>query len=234
MFNLSKKEKCYALFGNLLGDGSLYSSKYIQNTHTNKKRDYVVWLESVYKRWGVFHKSRYDYVKNTTFGPCLYSSVIGKMPKTAHFLKFDRFYKKGKKVASKYILRRITPIGLLLWFLDDGTLNVSKQYRGDSYSVHRFAYLNTQGFDDKNQEKIQKMFDERFDIQTRIHTDSGKNLENKKYKRIYFNATNFRKFFDVVRPYLKHIPESMRYKFDMKYEINKLKKSSFLVANYNL
>ena len=58
--------------------------------------------------------------------------------------------------------------------------------------------------------------------------------EDKLYYRLYFNATNFRKFFDIVRPYLKYIPKEFYYKFDMKYKPNRLKNSIEFSKKYNL
>ena len=79
------------------------------------------------------------------------------------------------------------------------------------------------------------MFKERFDIDLKIHKDhSGfDKYKNKVYYRLYFNATNFRKFIDVVRPYIKYIPHEFYYKFNMKYEPNRIKKSQEYSEKYN-
>ena len=43
MFDLSKKEKVYAIYGLLLGDGYIHPkySNYMSCAHTNKQREYV-------------------------------------------------------------------------------------------------------------------------------------------------------------------------------------------------
>jgi hypothetical protein len=133
---------------------------------------------------------------------------------------------------SATILESINILGLLFWYLDDGTLCVHFQENKCS----RFAYLNTQSFSKEENIMIQKMFKDRFDIDTKIHKDSSgfEKYNYKTYYRIYFNATNFRKFYDLVRSYLQFIPEEFYYKFDMKYFPNRIKANSEYAQMYNL
>lgn len=227
MFDLSKKEKVYAIYGLLLGDGYIHPkySNYMSCAHTNKQREYVKFIAKFCQRNNIEHKTRFDYKKNTNYGVFEYSEVRVKIPNREQFVtKFNRMFDdNGKKIVSDFVLKRISPIGLLFWFLDDGCLSV-KKYEN---KCCRQATLATQGFSLEGNVKIQKMFKDRFDINVKIHKD-------RVYYKIYFSATEFRKFFDIVRPYLKHIPEDMKYKFNMQYEVNILNESSFLYNNYNL
>ena len=226
---LSKKEINYALFGLVLGDGS-YANGRIRIEHTNKQRFYVQWLENLCKKWGVRYKTRYDYEKKTTFGKRKYSEIVIWVPDRRHFDKFNRITNEdGRKIVSKYVLRRINPLGLLLWYLDDGSLSVI--FKGTKAS--RFAYLNTQSFTYQENRSIQKMFKERFNIETKIRKDNSGFDSSKRYYRIYFNAENFRRFYDLIRPYLSMIPKEFRYKFNMQYKPNRLKNSAELAAKYN-
>ena len=112
----------------------------------------------------------------------------------------------NKKHLSDYILFRITSLGLLFWWLDDGTLHVSHK----DGRTKRFGYLSTENFSEFDNEKLVKMLKKRFDVETRIHHYRG-------YCRIYINATNFRKLFDLWKPYLPDICEEMRYKLNPRY-----------------
>ena len=76
----------------------------------------------------------------------------------------------------------------------------------------------------------QKVFKKRFDMDVKIHKASNRN--GKQTYRLYFSATSFRKFYDIVRPYLKYIPKDMYYKFNMKYKSTRINETDFL--NYNL
>ena len=136
------------------------------------------------------------------------------------------------KIISDYVLNNINELGLLFWFLDDGQWHVSFK----NSKAKRFGYLNTQSFTYEENQRIAKMFKDRFDIELKIHTDCS-GIEQHKgsiYYRLYFNATNFRKFFDIVRPYLQYIPKEFYYKFNMQYIPNRLKDSIEFSEKYNL
>ena len=80
------------------------------------------------------------------------------------------------------------------------------------------------------------MFKERFDIDLKIHKDNSSFEKYKEsiYYRLYFNATNFRKFFDIVRPYLEYIPKEFYYKFNMQYIPGRGRDTSESANKYNL
>jgi hypothetical protein len=224
MIKLSNKQINYSLFGLLLGDGYLDKWNWININHTNKQRWYISWLEQLMIEWKVTYKTQYDYKVTTNYGDFVYSRIAIKVPNSRHFCKFNRTYNEmGKKYPSDYMLYRITELGLLFWFLDDGCLSVKKRDR-NSYS--RFATLNTQGYSLEDNKKIQKVFLERFSIITAIHKD-------RHYFKIYMNATNFRLFYDLVKKYFNVLPKEAEYKFNMKYELNKMSNSGYLAENYN-
>jgi len=213
MENFSKKQIHYSLFGNLLG--SSYLRKNITTYHwieSKNKKDYIEWLEKIYKDWGLKTISKYNLGS--------YSKVSCKL-KTNRHLEFKRmFNNENKKIFSNYVSKRISVFGLLLWYLDDGILNVHIKTDG---SVSRYALLSTEKFSYNCHLKIQNMFKERFNIDVKIYTS-----KNKKFY-IYFNAINFRLFYDLVRPYINNIPKSLYYKFNMKYNSKNID-----LLNYNL
>lgn len=230
--NFSEKDITYALYGLFLGDGSYQCGK-IRLSHTHKQKFYVKWLEDVFKSCGLIVNSRYDFVKHTTFGDRLYSELYINVPKRFYFETLNKcFDQSGRKIISEYVLNNINELGLMLWFLDDGQLHVS--FRENKAS--RFGYLNTQSFTYEENQKIVEIFKSRFDIDLKIHKDcSGfSNCKDRVYYRLYFNATNFRKFFDVVRPFLQYIPKEFYYKFNMQYTPNRLKNSVDFSEKYNL
>ena len=211
---LNKKEIHYTLFGKLLGNAYLKRNKttqhWVESIHLNKQKDYVVWLENLYNSWGLKTISKYDVTKITNCGEFTYSMVSCKLQSNRH-VEHNRLHNKnGKKYFSKYFEKRITPFGLLLWFLDDGTFFIRKQRKG---SIQRYAKISTEKFDFNSHLRIQKMFKNRFDIEVKIHNSKNNTFH------IYFNASNFKKFFDLVRPYLDTLPKSMLHKFEMKYVV---------------
>lgn len=225
----SEKDIIYSMYGLFLGDGSYRYGK-LKNVHTNKQRFYVEWLEQLFISMNLETKSKYDYIRNTTFGTVEYSHVEVTVPKRFYFETLNKcFDNNGKKVVSHYVLDHINELGLLLWFLDDGQFNVHPNNGGTT----RFGYLNTQSFTLIENEMIQEMFNKRFDIDLSIHKDNSGFNKSKIYYRLYFNATNFRKFIDIVRSYIKYIPHEFYYKFNMKYEQNRMKSSKEYSEKYN-
>lgn len=230
MEKLKIKELNYALYGLMLGDGNYKGGKIVCE-HTNKQRFYVSWLEDMFKNQGLNVTSKYDYIRHTTFGNVMYSKVSIAIENKFYFEKENKFFNEnGKKIISDYVLDNINELGILLWFLDDGQWHVSFKNNG----AKRFGYLNTQSFTYEENLKILNMFKKRFDIDLRIHKDNS-GFDNKKvYYRLYFNATAFRKFYDIVRNYLEYIPKEFYYKFNMQYSPNRIKKSVEYSKKYNL
>ena len=221
----SEKEICYALFGTILGDSWVKNYKttaWIKISHTEKQKEYVNFFKNLAEVWGLKSTKIYQYVQETNYGTYKYYSCNIKLPTKRHF-GLERTYKDGKKIVSPYVLNRISVFGLLLWYLDDGSLTVHTKKNG---SVSRSASIATHSFTYNENLAIQRMFKDRFDIDVSVNRD-------KTYNYIYINAENFRKFIDIVRPYLKLVPKDMMYKFNMKYVKNRLKDSELLVANYN-
>lgn len=230
--NFSEKDITYSLYGLLLGDG-YYERGALINTHTNKQRFYCIWLENIFVNLGLRVNGKYNYIKKTTFGEKEYSTVKIWVPNRDYFENNNRFFNDcGKKVISNYVLNHINEFGLLLWFLDDGQFHVSF----NNNKAKRFGYLNTQSFTYEENVLIRKTFFDRFNISLRIHQDGSgfKEHSDKVYHRLYFNAENFRKFFDIVRPFLSIIPKEFYYKFDMKYKPNRIKVNSIYSEKYNL
>ena len=226
--NFSKKQIHYALLGNLLGDAylrkNINTQHWVESQHTNKQKEYVLWLEELYLSWGLKVSSRYDFEKNTNYGTFVYSQISCKLQTNRHVEHKRLYNNKRDKIFSKYVAKRINTFGLLLWFLDDGTLSIHTKENG---SISRHAKLSTENFSYNCHLRIQKMFFERFNITTKIYKSKNNTFH------IYFNAINFRKFYDLVRLFLKEIPKSMHYKFNMKYVVNRLESSSDNL-NYNL
>jgi hypothetical protein len=162
-----------------------------------------------------------------------YNDVRIKVPNRFYIESGNKcFDKNNKKHISDYVLSNINSFGLLLWFLDDGQFHVSFK----NNKAKRFGYLNTQSFTYEENVKIQNMFKERFDIELKIHEDKSgfDECKDKTYYRLYFNATNFRKFFDIVRDYLQYIPKEFYYKFNMQYTPGRGRDTIEFSEKYNL
>lgn len=231
MFTLSDKELNYALFGLIYGDGH-YNSGRIYITHS-KQKFYVEWLENFCNKNSLQNKVVYDKEKNTPFGDCIIDTISINVKQRRHFEKYGRIYNKdtGKRVVSDYVLKRMSVLGILFWYLDDGCLSVRNTKNG---SVDRRSIFSTQAFSYEDNIKIQKMFFERFDIKTKVHIATGPKSQGRPiYYRQYLNAENTRKLFDLFGNLLQFVPKEFDYKFNMKYVPNRTHESYSYTLRYN-
>lgn len=233
IYQLNHKQQAYALYGTLLGDASLCSKgNWIRIKHTAKQRAYIQALEKLFRAWGLTVSTTYDYASKTKFGGVVYSEVRIKMTPTIK-RQISRLYQNGKKILRSYVMRRINPLGLLLWWLDDGCLTVFKYWRNqERYTTKRAMRFHTNGFSRHEQEIMSRYLQSRFGIATTMHKAKSAYSGRTNYI-LYLSAANFRKFLDVIYPVLHFIPDDMIYKINMKYEPERLYGNAERALKYN-
>lgn len=227
MNNMTENDIASLLYGLFLGDGC-YHNGWLVIDHTNKQKTYVLWLKEIFNVFNLKTSFKEDYERITPFGKYIYTTLRIKVKKEDFEKDNKCFDKNHHKIVSDYVLENISAFGLLLWYLDDGSLIVRPE------KSSRFAYLNTQSFTYDENVKIVNMFKNRFDIDLKIHTDNSGFDKNKKYYRIYFSSKSFCNFIDIIRKYIPYIPKELLYKFDLKFKITNRKNSRYLVENYNI
>ena len=100
------------------------------------------------------------------------------------------FYPSGAKIVPFELMKILDPIGLAVWFMDDGSNN------GNSLT------LNTHCFSNEEQGLIQSLLLNKFKIRTTLVKDRSK-------FKIAIGSHEYRKFLDIVSP---HVDPSMSYK----------------------
>ena len=208
--SLSKRQK-EILVGTILGDGHLerlYTPILgrLKVEHSYKQKDYVDWLYREFRNW-VRTKPRMRNVNvfgNTylNYGFSTYGHrLLGEFKK--------RFYKKKKKIVPDDLEKDITPLGLAIWYMDDGSIKSKK---------HKGAFLNTQEFKNNEIKKLQRILRKKFGIKSTTR-DQTRNQKTK--KQIYLGGKSGEKFIKLIKPYI--IP-SMRYKIPRALRLTKLPK----------
>lgn len=130
------------------------------------------------------------------------------------------------------LVDELTPLGLLLWWLDDGSMIVHEKRNGQS--IARFGYLNTQAFDEITNRRLSNKLFDKFGLEVKVHVDRGSvSDKNATYHRLYFNASALRELIDTVRDDIANVPLSMTYKLNMQYRPNRLKSSDLFSRRYN-
>lgn len=164
--------------GSYLGDGHLdRMSKFytyrLQITQGIKQQDYFMSKISAFNL--EYHRNKSGYTGET--------SILSSNPTPVFALKMDIF---------NCVLSDISPLGLAIWYQDDGSLN-------SGYS----AVISTGSFSEEQNKILVNMLKNRFNLDAASHVDS------RGYCYIRFNAKNSDKFFKLISPYMH---PSMQYK----------------------
>ena len=183
------------LVGLLLGDGHLETQNSgrtyrLKVEHSLEQEDYVLWIYSHFKEWapsGLFYKERKNGQKSVGF--TTYSH--GAFRFHGH-----QFYEGKKKVIPKQIHKMISPMGIAIWFMDDGS---RKSLRHNTFIIH------TLGFTKMELRRIQKVLLKQFNVETALHQQKGK------YWRIYIPSKSVKVFRNIIEPFVQKIP-SMKHK----------------------
>lgn len=190
---MNKRELRGVLTGMVLGDGFIYQQKgrkypnlTIEQTDYDliqHKKSILEDITSVY----VAERNRHDRSKT-------YRLQTKQHPQ--YKVMRDLIYRNGNRSITKTVLKALTPEGIAIWYMDDG----SWQPRYNTLRLHTDAYGLT------GNEIIRDYFKEYHDVEFRIEK-CGK--ENHNYRLVITNKDNIRKFVDIVKPFI--IP-SMKYK----------------------
>lgn len=179
------------IIGSLLGDGS-FTKPYkdgsrLSIAHTVDQKELITYKHNILKRYNLEGSLVYNKINNKRYKEGYIEEYRFKS-KTHPIFKHvrDRYYRKGHKGVFKRYLKRLTPLGIAIWYMDDG--NVTE------YSFQ----FNTQSFYKDEKELLQEALDE-FNIQTTLH----------KQGQIYILAESRDTFVEMVKP---HILDSMQYK----------------------
>ena len=88
------------------------------------------------------------------------------------------------------IHKLITPIGLAIWFMDDGS---RKSLRHKTYIFHTLGYAK------QELELVTKALNKCFSVNTKLHR------QKENYWRIYILSESSEQFKKIVEPYIKNI-----------------------------
>ena len=200
MHNPLTKKAREIVWGSLFGDSGIYKSTgsrhyQLKVSHSPKQLGYMKWLEEhlhpLVNKSGISSKTHYHRIRKKK-----YTTLMLVTTNHSYFTRLRKyFYPEGKKRVRRKMLNKLTPLGLAVWFMDDGTTGKNNR---------NYPQLNlcTCSFSEKDNQIIKDYFKEEWDIETRIHHSRG-------FPRIYFNKPNSKKFINIVK---KHLIPEMLYK----------------------
>lgn len=184
-----------------LGDGYINKAGYFAMRHCLKQEDYIRWKYNLLK--GKISVVEPYYVNNNGYGA---------YEVRTHNTRFIKLYRKiiyrrdGKKnIANRKLLNKLTPLGLAIWYMDDGGLSQNKGRSGVVESND--LMINTHISREDNQVIID-YFSEEWDIRFT-------QVKNKGSYRLRCGTREARKFIKIVLPYISQVP-SMAHKVNVK------------------
>jgi recombination protein RecA len=207
---LSSSELDGFVIGTVLGDSSLIRPKKTHNTyfkcsHCTTQKELIEFKKAILEQ---IHPVKVNLKKDSNR-----ESYQLSTNSLVYFNKiYNLFYKKRIKQVNNQVLKKLTPLGLAIWYMDDGQLALQSDPNDRTKILSRRARIWSLSFTYDEHLLIKQYFKEYWNIDIKIY----KVLKKGGIKfYIEFNSTNFIKFREIIKPYI--IP-SMLYKIDLKYD----------------
>lgn len=214
---LSKEQKSL-LIALLIGDGTISSNYVFKLSHSTLQREYLEWKVGLLNKYGIKNNGVKEYISKCGYntGKSVLYSQMSLIP-TIKALR--RSVYTPKKTITRKLLEWLNPLGLAIWYMDDGCINVntSKQRSSIQHTIKIATCV-----DDSTIKTIINYFDEVWGIHFRPFKE-GRNT----YSIASSSELDCEKFIKIVKPYIEQVP-SFLYKIrkDLtKEEFIKLQKS---------
>ena len=198
---LSKEQK-QLLIALLIGDGTISNNNVFKLSHSSQQLEFLQWKIQQLNNVGLITNGIKKYT--SACGYNLGKEVIyTQLPVNSTIKALRRTVYTPKKVISRKLLNWLNPLGIAIWFMDDGYININtSQYRS---SVQHNIKIST-CVDKNTVDIIIQYFKEKWDITFKSF------LERKSYYSIRTSSElDCIKFIDLVKPYVCQVP-SMLYK----------------------
>ena len=185
------------------GDGYIQKNGgFLKIRHCIQQKEYLEWKHRLLKENGISVSDIY-YMNNNGYGAYEFYTHSYDFIKTIR----KYLYTPNKNIAQIKQLKKFTPLGLFIWYLDDGGLSQLKNK--DGYIRGNNLILNTMLPRESNQIIID-YFNEYWNIRFRQSKNHGK-------YRLECGTKEARKFINILKPFIPQVP-CMGYKFNVKPE----------------
>ena len=198
---LSKEQKSL-LVGLLLGDGTISSNYVFKLSHSEAQREFLEWKIDLLNKFGFKNNGVKEYISTCGYNKgnkVLYSQM--SLNPTIKALR-SRVY-TPKKHITRRLLNWLTPIGLAIWYMDDGCINVNTSKQRSSIQ-HTIKIATCVDLD--TAQVVIDYFKEVWDVQFRPFKE-GKGT----YSIASSTESDCAAFIQIIRPYIEQVP-SLLYK----------------------
>ena len=166
--------------------------------HCAKQVDYMLWKAALLRNYLEFNPPReYNYLMKKTgkYYPSVYISSKRSFQLST---VYSRFYQFRKKQLSRKLLNRLTPLGLAIWYMDDGYLEKRFNKKGVAYPGYSLR-LHTECFTYGQTLIARTYFLEVYGISVSVLKAT-----NKKWV-LWLSVLEAEKFLNIVRPYVQQV-----------------------------
>lgn len=198
---LSKEQKSL-LIGLLLGDGTISSNYVFKLSHSEAQREFLEWKIDLLNKFGFKNNGVKEYISTCGYNKgnkVLYSQM--SLNPTIKALR--RTVYTPKKHITRRLLNWLTPIGLAIWYMDDGCINVNTSKQRSSIQ-HTIKIATCVDLD--TAQVVIDYFKEVWDVQFRPFKE-GKGT----YSIASSTESDCTAFIQIIRPYIEQVP-SLLYK----------------------
>lgn len=192
------------IIGSVLGDATMRGNTTTRRASLRflqKRTGYLDWKVAMCRNY--IWPDRHERVDNGAYG----AKVAYYRAQRKLFYIWRMLYSTGKKRVTWKILKKLTPLGIAVWFMDDGSLVLRGKRSGTIRS--REIHFSTHSFTVGENKIIIQYFQSVWGVEFRLTSERGR-------PRIWCNTRNTHKFLDIVGTIVSQVPE-MGYKADMKY-----------------
>jgi len=204
------KESRNLLISMLLGDGTISNNNVFKLSHGYKQKEYLEWKINLLNEYGIKNNGLKEYVstKGYNTGDIVYYSQLSIIP----FIKLLRriIYKPKKNYANRKILNRLNALGVAIWYMDDGHINIRKT----NDKIHGFYVKIATCLSKENNQIIIDYFKEVWNV------SFYQFKEGKETYSLCCGTQEGIKFIEIVKPYIESCP-SMIYK--IQYDLSQRK-----------
>lgn len=198
---LSKEQKSL-LIGLLIGDGTISSNCVFKLSHSESQREYLEWKVKLLDTFKIKNNGIKKYISKCGYniGKNVLYSQMSLIP-TIKALR--RSIYTPKKTLTRKLLNWLNPLGLAIWYMDDGCINVntSKQRSSIQHTIKIATCV-----DKKTVDMIIKYFLEVWNIKFRPFKE-GKET----FSIASSSEEDCKNFINIIKPYIEQVP-SLLYK----------------------
>lgn len=210
--------------GNLLGDGNLHNGAFITGQISE---DLVMFKKRIFNRYYGFSSSKITFVPaNVKDGVSRQDTWRLYVSPNRAFKKLEeQFYGREGRVCPTSYLDSLCPLGLAIWYADDGTtIQVGYNPRTGS-SKRRRVQLCTDSYTLEEVKTIQDFFIRQYGETSIVDRGNGT-------YRVQINTLSAQQFLVDISPYfIKYFP-SLLYKLDMGYRGESLDNELYVTKEY--